>query len=92
MKIRGIILGIGLLLAINSAQADPPFVREDPEPPPPDGWEINIPFIVERTPGRTEMDAPLFDLNYGLPEVQLKLFLVERIGSDVLLKQPNEEH
>jgi hypothetical protein len=29
--------------------------------------------IVERTPGETEIDAPLFDLNYGLPDIQLKL-------------------
>ena len=31
---------------------------------------INVPLILERTPGRTEMNAPLFDLNYGLPNVQ----------------------
>jgi Putative MetA-pathway of phenol degradation len=48
-------------------------VTDDPEPPPPGGWEINVPFIPERTPGKTEMDAPLFDLNYGLPNIQLKL-------------------
>ena len=29
--------------------------------------------ILERTRHETEMDAPLFDLNYGLPNVQLKL-------------------
>jgi hypothetical protein len=46
---------------------------DDPELPPAGGWEINVPFILERTPGRTEMNAPLFDLNYGLPNVQLKL-------------------
>jgi len=32
-----------------------------------------VPFILERTPNQTEMDAPLFDFNYGLPDVQLKL-------------------
>ena len=61
------------MLAIASAQAGPPFVTDDPEPPPPGEWEINVPFILERTPGKTEMDAPLFDFNYGLPDVQLKL-------------------
>lgn len=61
------------MLAIALAQAGPPFVTDDPEPPPPGGWEINVPFILERTPGKTEMDAPLFDFNYGLPDVQLKL-------------------
>jgi hypothetical protein len=73
MKLHRAILGIGGLLAIHLAQAGPPFVTDDPEPPPPGGWEINVPFILERTPGTTDMDAPLFDLNYGLPEVQLKL-------------------
>ena len=73
MKLHRAILVIGGLLAIHLAQAGPPFVTDDPEPPPPGGWEINVPFILERTPGTTDMDAPLFDLNYGLPEVQLKL-------------------
>jgi hypothetical protein len=71
MRLR--FIGVGLLLSIVSSRAGPPFVTDDPEPPPPGGWEINVPFIVERTPGTTEMDAPLFDLNYGLPNLQLKL-------------------
>src|SRR2546428_9214509 len=70
MKVRCIIFGVGSLLAIGLAQAGPPFVTDDPEPPPPGGWEINVPFIVERTPGKTDMDAPLFDLNYGLPDIE----------------------
>ena len=61
------------LLAIDFSRAGPPFVTDDPELPPPGGWEINVPFILERTPGTTDMDAPLFDLNYGLPDLQLKL-------------------
>lgn len=61
------------VLTANFVAAGPPFVTDDPEPPPPGGWEINVPFILEHTPGTTEMDAPLFDLNYGLPEIQLKL-------------------
>jgi Putative MetA-pathway of phenol degradation len=73
MKLHRALFGIGGLLAIHLAQAGPPFVTDDPEPPPPGGWEINVPFILERTPGTTDMDAPLFDLNYGLPDVQLKL-------------------
>jgi hypothetical protein len=64
---------IGWLLIFDLTRAGPPFVTDDPEPPPPGGWEINVPFILERTPGTTDIDAPLFDLNYGLPEVQLKL-------------------
>ena len=60
-------------LIIPPIHAGPPFVTDDPEPPPSGGWEINVPFILEHTPGETEMDAPLFDLNYGLPSIQLKL-------------------
>jgi hypothetical protein len=66
-------VGIGWLLTVDLIRAGPPFVTDDPEPPPPGGWEINVPFILERTPGTTDMDAPLFDLNYGLPNVQLKV-------------------
>ena len=83
MKVHCIIFGAGSLLAIALAQAGPPFVTDDPEPPPPGGWEINVPFILERTPGKTEMDAPLFDFNYGLPDVQLKLeFPVKIVHED----------
>jgi hypothetical protein len=64
---------LGSFLIIAPIYAGPPFVTDDPEPPPPGGWEINVPFIIEHTPGQTEMDAPLFDLNYGLPSIQLKL-------------------
>jgi hypothetical protein len=73
MKSHCITFAIGSLLAISLARAGPPFVTDDPEPPPPGGWEINVPFILERSPGKTEMDAPLVDFNYGLPDVQLKL-------------------
>ena len=83
MKVHWITFAVGSLLAISSAQAGPPFVTDDPEPPPPGGWEINVPFILERTPGKTEMDTPLFDLNYGLPDVQLKLeFPIEIVQED----------
>src|SRR5438093_8354455 len=72
-KLCRAMVGIGWLLTFASIRAGPPFVTDDPAPPPPGGWEINVPFILERTPGSTEMDAPLFDLNYGLPNIQLKL-------------------
>lgn len=71
MKFRSALV-ISSLVAVSSVHAGPPFVTDDPEPPPPGGWEINVPLILERTPGKTEMDAPLIDLNYGLPDVQLK--------------------
>jgi hypothetical protein len=60
-------------MTVSLAEAGPPFVTDDPEPPPPRGWEINVPFNLERASGSTEMNAPLFDLNYGLPDIQLKL-------------------
>jgi outer membrane putative beta-barrel porin/alpha-amylase len=76
-------IGIGLLLATGAAHAGPPFVTDDPEPPAPGGWEINVPFILERTPGQTDMNTPLFDLNYGLPDIQLKLeFPIEIVNED----------
>ncbi len=82
MKLHYVILAVGSLLAIGLAQAGPPFVTDDPEPPPPGGWEINVPFILERTPGKTDMDAPLFDFNYGLPNVQLKVEFPVKIVHD----------
>jgi hypothetical protein len=86
MKLHRALFGIGGLLAMHLAQAGPPFVTDDPAPPPPGGWEINVPFILERTQGTTEVDAPLFDLNYGLPNIQLKLEfpikVVREDGSD----------
>jgi hypothetical protein len=83
MKSHCRVLGIWLLLATDFSRAGPPFVTDDPKPPPPGGWEINVPFIIERTPGKTEMDAPLFDLNYGLPDIQLKLELpIEIVKED----------
>jgi Putative MetA-pathway of phenol degradation len=73
MKLEAALAGAACLLPINFTQAGPPFVTDDPEPPSPGGWEINVPFILEHASGETEMDAPLFDLNYGLPDIQLKL-------------------
>jgi Putative MetA-pathway of phenol degradation len=73
VKIRRALVLLACCFTSVSTQAGPPFVTDDPEPPPPGGWEINVPFIVEHTPGTTDVDAPLFDLNYGLPDVQLKL-------------------
>jgi hypothetical protein len=83
MNVHRVLLGVGCLVMIDLVRAGPPFVTEDPEPPPPGGWEINVPFIIERTPGETEMNTPLFDLNYGLPNIQLKLEIpVETIHDD----------
>jgi hypothetical protein len=62
------------LLVVPAVWAGPPFVTDDPEIPALHGWEINVPFIVQRTANETEMNAPLFDINYGaLSNVQLKV-------------------
>jgi hypothetical protein len=83
VKIRHTLILLACSFTTVSTQAGPPFVTDDPEPPPPGGWEINVPFILERSSGTTEMDAPLFDLNYGLPNIQLKLeFPIEVIQED----------
>ena len=83
MNIWRVLVLLACCFTTVSTQAGPPFVTDDPEPPPPGGWEINVPFILERTPGTTEMDAPLFDLNYGLPDLQLKLEIpVEIVHED----------
>ena len=68
LKIRRALTIAVCLLVSDPALAGPPFVTDDPEVPPPRGW---VPFILERTPGRTDLDAPLLDLNYGLPDLQL---------------------
>lgn len=83
MKVHCGVISIWLLIAADFSRAGPPFVTDDPEPPTPGGWEINVPFILEHTSGETGMEAPLFDLNYGLPNVQLKLeFPVKIVHED----------
>jgi outer membrane putative beta-barrel porin/alpha-amylase len=68
-----------VLLGLPAAWAGPPFITDDPEIPPPNGWEVNVPFILEHSRGETDMETPLFDINYGtpsvwgLPRVQLEL-------------------
>jgi hypothetical protein len=82
MKNLPIIVSASWLALWSPAQAGPPFVTDDPELPPTGGWEINVPFILERTPGKTGMNAPLFDLNYGLSNVQLKLEIPVEVVRD----------
>jgi Putative MetA-pathway of phenol degradation len=44
----------------------PPLITDDPETPGYHGWEINITSAYEQTHDGHEMEAPLFDINYGL--------------------------
>ncbi len=46
--------------------AGPPFVTDDPDTPELGGWEINLPVVVEHEGRDSEIEGPLFDLNYGL--------------------------
>ena len=46
--------------------AGPPFVTDDPDTPEPGGWEINVPVVIEREGAGSEIEGPVFDLNYGL--------------------------
>ncbi len=56
------------------AWGGPPFVTDDPETPEWHGWEINIPFTLDRTKEKWTVQMPLFDINYGFrPNVQLKI-------------------
>ena len=67
---------------MGTAKAGPPFVTDDPEVPPVGGWEINIPFTLNRTPGSTQMNAPLLDMNYGLPQLQIEFDIPLAVSSD----------
>jgi outer membrane putative beta-barrel porin/alpha-amylase len=83
---RRIIIGLALsaycLALIGKTEAGPPFVTDDPEVPPIGGWEINIPFTLTRTPGLTQMNAPLLDMNYGLPQLQIEFDIPIAVSSD----------
>ena len=46
--------------------AGPPFVTDDPDTPEPGGWEINLPVVLEREGAGSEIEGPVFDVNYGL--------------------------
>ena len=78
----GLVLGLAWLVLTGTTKAGPPFVTDDPEVPPVGSWEINIPFTLNRTPGSTQMQAPLFDFNYGLPQLQLEFDIPIAVSSD----------
>jgi hypothetical protein len=82
IKNIGLALAVGCFVLIGTAAAGPPFVTDDPEVPPVGGWEINIPFTLNRTTGSTQMNAPLFDFNYGLPQLQLEFDIPVAVNSD----------
>jgi hypothetical protein len=60
-----------LVGAASTPQAGPPFVTDDPEFASGGRMKNQCPVRLEAHtgPGRTELNAPLFDLNYGFPNV-----------------------
>jgi len=71
LKIRHALTIALCRLAGDPALAGPPFVTDDPVLIPSGSWEIDVPFVLQRTPGITDLDVPLLGLNYGLPELEL---------------------
>jgi hypothetical protein len=56
------------------AQAGPPFVTDDPEPPEYGRWEINSALAGTLVHGGGEAALPVIDANYGaLPDLQLHI-------------------
>ena len=82
MKNLGLAISICWLVLAGTTKAGPPFVTDDPEVPPVGGWEINLPFTLNRTPGLAQMNAPIFDFNYGLPQLQLEFDVPIAVSSD----------
>jgi len=66
-----IVASLGQLVIAGS----PPLSTDDPETPGYGGWEINVTSSYEHTRDGTVLEAPLFDINYGLTSDrdQLKL-------------------
>jgi hypothetical protein len=55
------------------AQGGPPVISDDPGTPGNGRWEINLGVTEESLAGKTDVEAPLLDLNYGAGDrVQLK--------------------
>jgi hypothetical protein len=64
-------------LLYGRAQADSPFVTDDPEFSP--GWEIKLGMAAERNSGGATWTAPVLDLNYAVvPNLRLNLTLAGR--------------
>jgi hypothetical protein len=75
-------LTAGWLILMATAKAGPPFSTDDPDVTALHSWEINLPFTLNRVSGSTAMNAPLFDFNYGLPQLQLEFDVPVAVSSD----------
>jgi Putative MetA-pathway of phenol degradation len=60
-----IALAIVVVCCRSVLAGSPPLIVDDPETPGEHGWEVNITSSIENTREGTEMEVPLFDINYG---------------------------
>jgi hypothetical protein len=68
------IVALSVMGSFSQVMGGPPYVTDDPETPKRHGWEINLPLTVARSSDMTQLQTPLFDVNFGLgTNVQLKL-------------------
>jgi hypothetical protein len=69
-----VIVALSVMGSPSRILGGPPYVTDDPETPKRRGWEINLPLTVVRSSDMTQLQTPLFDVNFGLTsKVQLKL-------------------
>jgi hypothetical protein len=69
-----VVVALSVLGSFSRVMAGPPYVTDDPETPKRHGWEINLATTVARSSDMTQLQTPLFDVNFGLTSsVQLKL-------------------
>lgn len=63
---RALLIAASVLCCGRVFAGSPPMITDDPETPGYRGWELNFTSSFEHTRDGHEMEAPLFDLNYGL--------------------------
>src|SRR5438046_1585637 len=72
-KLLAALLAISASLACAEA-GSPPVKTDDPGTPGDGNWEINVISTFHRTPAEKYIEAPLFDINYGIGDrIQLKV-------------------
>ncbi len=85
---RCLAIAVLLLSSGRSYAGSPPLITDDPETPGYKGWEINITSSLEHARDGTEMQNPLFDINYGLTsdrdqlKVEFAVLSVDPRGAD----------
>jgi hypothetical protein len=59
---------IGGICVLPVRVGSPLLIIDDPETPGAHGWEFNIPLSIESSRDDTLVEAPLFDINYGIAD------------------------